>query len=295
MIHTHRYHPTNFMWFTWLLRHTYGLWLKSAYHIIGFNTELFKSLAPPFIVVGNHTTILDPFIANAFIPHPVHWVASDGNMRNPIMRFLLIKLVGSIPKSKAIPDLETVNWIVEIIRKKKGVVGLYPEGQSSWNGTATPAFPATAKLLKLLKAPVVMAKTMGGYLTKPRWSHVQRAGKVEISFSVLFTPEQLRSMSWEEIDRRLNEAIAFDDTAWCKANSLRFESDRGAESLELALYVCPACGGLATMHSRGSEFRCERCGFAVAYQADGSFCLLTGGTHKRVPTQGETEAVSYTH
>lgn len=280
MIQARRYHPTNSMWFTWLLRHTYGLWLKRAYRITAFNTELFKTLKPPFIVVGNHTTLLDPFIANAFIPYPVHWVASDGNMRNPIMRFLLIKLVGSIPKSKAIPDLETVNWIVEIIRKRKGVIGVYPEGQSSWNGTATPAFPATAKLLKLLKAPVVMAKTMGGYLTKPRWSHVRRPGRVEISYSILFTPDQLRDMSAEDIDRALNDALAFDDTAWCKARGLSFESERGAESLELALHVCPACGGLATMHSRGTEFRCERCGFAAVYQPDGSFRLVGEGTWK---------------
>lgn len=289
MIQARRYHPTNFMWFTWLLRHTYGLWLKRAYRITALNAELFRDLKPPFIVVGNHTTLLDPFIANAFIPYPVHWVASDGNMRNPIMRFLLIKLVGSIPKSKAIPDLETVNWIVEIIRRKKGVVGVYPEGQSSWNGTAMPAFPATAKLLKLLKAPVVMAKTMGGYLTKPRWSHVRRPGSVEISYSILFTPEQLRAMSAEEIDRVLNDALAFDDTAWCKSKGLRFESERGAESLELALHVCPACGGLATMHSRGTEFRCERCGFAAVYQPDGSFRLMREDSRQGASGSGKEE------
>ena len=276
MIHARRYHPTNFKFFTWLMRYTYGLWLRRAYRIVAINAELFKELKPPFILVGNHTTLLDPFIANAFVPFPIHWVASDGNMRSPIMRFLLIKLVGSIPKSKAIPDIETVNWIVDIIRRKHRVVGMYPEGQSTWTGTSFPAFYSSAKLLRLLRVPVVLAKTQGGYLTKPRWSHVRRPGKVEIAFSVLFTPEQLRTTPIADIDAALNNALAYDDTEWCKREAIRFESARGAESLELALYICPKCGAKASLHSNGNRFACDRCDFSVEYGADGSFALPPG-------------------
>jgi len=106
MILTRRYSPTNFRFFTWLLRITYGTWLKMTYRISAANTELFRRLSPPFIVIGNHTTLLDPFIANIFVPYPIHWVASDGNMRNPIMQFLMIKLVGSIPNPRQYPILK---------------------------------------------------------------------------------------------------------------------------------------------------------------------------------------------
>ncbi|HOE98521.1 MAG TPA: hypothetical protein PK940_01800, partial [Rectinema sp.] len=71
MILNRRYSPTNFRFFTGLLRFTYGNWLKSRYRITAINTQLFKELKPPFLLVGNHTTILDPFIANAFVPFPV--------------------------------------------------------------------------------------------------------------------------------------------------------------------------------------------------------------------------------
>ncbi|MEN6500176.1 MAG: lysophospholipid acyltransferase family protein [Rectinema sp.] len=280
MISKRRYHPTNFKFFTWLLRHTYGLWLRWAYRITGINVELFRTVKPPFILVGNHTTLLDPFIANAFVPFPVHWVASDGNMRNPIMRFLLLKLVGCIPKSKAIPDIETVSWIVDIIRRKHGVVGMYPEGQSSWTGTQFPAFFSSAKLLRLLRVPVVLAKTNGGYLTKPRWSHVRRPGKVEITFSVLFTPEQLHNISLSEIDGTLNNALSYDDTAWSRERGIQYKSLHGAENLELALYICPSCAGKATMHSAGNTFTCDRCGFSVEYRSDGGFSLRSKGDRR---------------
>ncbi len=277
MILKRRYHPTNFAFFTWLVRHTYGCWIRWTYKIAPIHRELFSTLKPPFILVGNHTTLLDPFMTNAFVPYPVHWVASDGNMRNPIMRFLLIKLVGSIPKSKAIPDIETVSWIVDFIKNRRGVVGIYPEGQSSWTGTPFPAFYSSAKLLRLLRAPVVLAKTRGGYLTKPRWSHVRRTGHCEIEFSILFTPEQLKSMPLHEIDRQLNDALAYDDSAWCKERSMLFASDRGAESLELALYICPRCKARASLHSEGRLLTCDNCGFSVEYGDDSRLTIASEG------------------
>ncbi len=277
MILKRRYHPTNFKFFTWLLRYTYGYWLRWSYNISPINSELFSTLKPPFILVGNHTTLLDPFMTNAFVPYPVHWVASDGNMRNPIMRFLLIKLVGSIPKSKAIPDIETVSWIVDLINNRRGVVGMYPEGQSSWTGTPFPAFYSSAKLLRLLRAPVVLAKTRGGYLTKPRWSHIRRTGRTEIEFSVLFTPEQLKSLPLHEIDRQLNDALDYDDSAWCRARGIFFASNRGAESLELALYICPRCKARASLHSKGRLFTCDRCGFSVEYGDDSRLTIANQG------------------
>jgi len=280
MILNRRYSPTNFKFFTWLLRFTYGNWLKWKYRITAINTELFKELKPPFIMVGNHTTLLDPFIASTFVPFPIHWVASDGNMRNPIMRFMLIKLVGSIPKSKAIPDIETVNWIVDLVKHKHSVVGMYPEGQSTWTGTPAPVFLSSAKLLRLLRVPVVLVKTNGGYLAKPRWSHVRRQGKVEVSFSLLFRPEQLHKMELSTIDRLLNDALCYDDSAWCKQKSLQFKSTKGAESLELALYICPRCGERASMHSSGNLFTCRQCGFSVEYQYNSSFLLRSEGNRE---------------
>lgn len=277
MISARRYSPTNFRFFTWLLRATYGRWLCARYGAQGQGLELFDTLKPPFIVVGNHTTNLDPFLANTFIPHPIHWVTSDGNLRTPLLRFLLIKLVGSIPKSKAIPDIETVNWIVEFIRKRKGVVGFYPEGQATWNGQTLPALSGTAKLIKLLKVPVVCALGKGTYLSKPRWAYSLHRGRVAIRFTQLFTPQELKALSVAEIRDRLDAAMKHDDTAWAGMLGLRYEDARRAECLELALYACPSCGGLHTLKSSGETLRCEACGFAAAYGADGGFTLLEKG------------------
>lgn len=287
MINARRYHPTNTRFFIWILRHTYGAWLKNTYNTRAKGVELIETIKPPFIVVGNHSTLLDPFLTNYYIPHPIHWVTSDGNMRSPIMRFLLIKLVGSIPKSKAVPDIETVSWIVEIIRKKKGVVGVYPEGQSSWNGASISAFGSTAKLIKLLKVPVICAVTRGAYMTKPRWAYTKRRGSVEIEFSELFTPQSIKKLSVAEIDARLNEAISHDDPEWCRQNGLKFADPKRAECLELALYACPSCGALHTLEGRGELIACTQCGFSAEYREDGSFAVAGEGTPRYPPHRSD--------
>lgn len=278
MIAARRYVPTNFGWGNALYRYTYGLWLRQAYNVRAVGSELLRSLQPPFVLIGNHVSIMDPFITTALVPYPIHWVAADGNMRTQLMRFLLIKLAGCIPKSKAIPDIETVNWIVDIIRHRKGIVAFYPEGQSSWTGRSLPLFIGGPKLLRLLKAPVVLAKIKGGFLTLPRWSHVRRKGVLEVEFSLLFTPEELRTLRVEAIEDRIRHALDHDDTAWCRKEGIDFTHPQAAEYLELALHVCPSCGGLATLTSEGVHLSCTSCGFAVSFTPRASFLIEKSGT-----------------
>ena len=279
MINARRYRPTNTRFFTWLVRNTYGVFIKWRYNARVVGLDLLQRVKPPFILVGNHTTLQDPFLTNYFIPHPIHWVTSDGNMRSPLMRFLLIKLAGSIPKSKAIPDIETVNWIVEFIRKKKGIVGFYPEGQSTWDGASMPAFGSTAKLIKLLKAPVICAVSRGSYMTKPRWAYTIRRGEMEIELTQLFTPEAIKEMSVGEIDEKLNAAISHDDTVWARERGLTYVDPKRAECLELALFACPSCGKLHTMKTKDEFISCTACGFSTEYGEDGSFSLAEIGSN----------------
>lgn len=278
MTSARRYRPTSTRLFTWILRHTYGAFITSRYKARAIGLEVFDTVKPPFILVGNHSTLLDPFITNYFVPYPVHWVSSDGNMRSAIMRFLLIKLVGSIPKSKAIPDIETVNWIVEFIRKRKSVVGFYPEGQSTWDGSSLPSLVSTAKLVKLLKAPVICAVSRGAYMTKPRWAYTRRDGEMQIEYSQLLTPQRIKELSVEEIDTILNAAIQHDDPAWAQRQGLEFQDPKRAECLELALYACPACGKLQTLKSAGERVVCLSCGFTAEYEEKGSFKLEKAGS-----------------
>jgi 1-acyl-sn-glycerol-3-phosphate acyltransferase len=274
-----RYVPRNYRWFNKLLRFSYGIWLRLAYRIVTVGLEAARRLRPPFVVVANHQMIVDPFILGCQLAKPVYWITSDGNMRTRIMKALL-RLVGSIPKSKVIPDIETIGWTVDVIRKRGGVVGVFPEGQATWDGTTLPLIPSTAKLLKLLKVPVLGAVIKGGYLSLPRWTWVRRRGKVQIEWKLLLEPAELKVLGAEEILARLQSGLAHDESAWADAEKAHFASFRRAEHLELALYRCPSCEAIGSMRSQRDRFFCVSCGLALRLDAR---CRLGGTLGRESP------------
>jgi len=263
-----RFIPRNYRWFNKLLRWSYVIWLRAFYRIEVVGREIAKGMKPPFVVVANHVSILDPFMLGGHLTEPVYWITSDGNMRTRLMKALL-RLVGSIPKSKVIPDIETIGWTVDVIRKRGGVVGIFAEGQATWDGTTLPLIPSTAKLLKLLKVPVLGAVIKGGYLSLPRWTWARRRGKVEIEWKRLFEPDELKALGADQILERLEAGLAHDEAEWEAGEKARFSSLRRAEHLELALYRCPSCEAIGSMRSHRHRFYCLSCGMALVLDSRG--------------------------
>lgn len=276
MSDSRHYVPRSSRGFYRLLRHTYGAWLKRTYRVESQGGEVFDGLRAPYVIVGNHQTTRDPFILSLYTRHPIYWVTSDGNMRSRLMRYLL-SWVGSIPKSKAIPDRKTIDWIVKVVRKRRGVIGIFPEGQQSWDGTTLPLQPATAKLLKLLKVPVVAARLEGAYLSLPRWTWSRRKGRMRVVWRLLLTPEELESLDTDEILARLEKGLAWDEYAWQERHRQAFIGPRRAEHVELALYQCPECGAIGRLRSKGKRLHCAACGATFVLDRYGYFGMAGKG------------------
>ncbi len=265
-----RYSPNNYRFFNRLLRISFGAWLKRAYKVETVGLEAVRATRPPYVVIPTHASMIDPFMVGSLVPEPVYWVTSDGNMRTRLMRSLL-RLVGSIPKSKAIPDLETVGMMVDVVRKKRGVVGIFAEGQASWDGRTQGVFPSTAKLLKLLKVPVFVVVLKGVYLSLPRWSWRRRRGLVELEFKRAFESEELKTLDADAIHERLVAAMAHDEFAWLGERRISWRGRARAEHLELALFMCPECGKVGGLRSFRNRFRCHGCGALARVDRRGGF------------------------
>ncbi len=260
--------------FNRLLQLTLGRYLTWRYNMAAENLELFERLSPPFLVLTNHTTFWDPFMVSNFVPHPIHHVTSDANFRNPVMRFFL-GLVGSIPKSKQISDLETVKHIMRI-RSRSGVIGIFPEGRRSWDGHTLQLIYSTAKLIKLLRIPVVTVLMKGAYLSLPRWTRHPRRGRLLLSFRLGLSSAEIASQSVEEIYGRLTGLLEHDEYSWQRENRIPFRGRRKAERLERTLFLCPRCQTMGAMESRGDRLACRACGGAVLYNEYG-FLEAQGG------------------
>lgn len=243
-----------------LLRITLGNWLKIVYNIKAFN-EPVKNMPGPFLMVGNHCLNWDPFMAGLYIKPNTRFIASDSLFRNKTVAFLLTHLVGAIPKKKAVSDMKTIKMSIKELRKNH-VVGVYPEANRTWNGKTIDIIYSTAKFVKLMKVPVVNCITKGGYLSRPRWSVRGRKGVLELHYDILFTKEDIKTKSVDEIYNIMNKAIQYNEFEWQKEKMIPFKSKRQAEFLENYLYICPKCRKIGTLRSEKNDFTCSACGLS---------------------------------
>ena len=215
------------------------------------------------VMIANHASRVDyQFTAPVCYPKKLNYVVGY----NEFFRFptsLLLPAMQVIPKKNFTPDAHALRQILRVIAAG-GNICLMPEGMSSITGMAQPVIPGGAKLLKKLGVPVYYSKISGGYLTYTKHCLDQRKGRIEVVVDRMFTAEQLRALSVEEIEDTMNRLLAHDDYIWNRKAQVRFDG-RGqmAKKLDTLLYLCPKCGALYEMDCEGNTMRCRRCGNTV--------------------------------
>ena len=243
--------------------------LKPLFNVKTVNLEMINRQRGPLLLLGNHSSVIDPFIVAIFIRRPVQYVISDSQIRSRFLSFVL-GLVGVIPKTKVVADLDTVKRIVAV-KRENGIIGIFPEGQSSWDGHSLPIVRATDKLVKSLKIPVFTAQIRGAYFTWPRWARSFRRGEIRIFFDRVFNEQELKTLSVDEVGQRVRSALEFDAFDYQDRARITYQGARQAEYLERALFLCPSCNALGTMYSRHRRISCTSCGYSVYLAPSGRF------------------------
>lgn len=252
-----------YRFFNLILRNTLGIFVLLLYRAKSDSLSVIRNLRPPYLLLPNHMNFWDPFFLGAVVRHPIFYVTSDAHFRSRVLKFLL-GLVGAIPKTKVLSDFETVRTIMRVTRAD-GIVGIYPEGRRTWDGTTLPLYFSMAKLIKLMRVPVVTVVSRGAFLSLPRWGRGRRTGEVRLDFKLSFTAEDCSEMSQDDVFDRLSADLAYNEYDYQRSARVRFRGRRPAEKLEQVLYVCPHCGRFGTLFSRGARLRCAGCGYTVIY------------------------------
>ncbi|MBO7344622.1 MAG: 1-acyl-sn-glycerol-3-phosphate acyltransferase [Clostridia bacterium] len=239
-----------------------------------FKTKISKKDGP-FIMISNHASRMDYIYTGVpLLPNRMNFVAGY----NEFFRSHLAGVFGIlkvIPKRNFVPDNYTIREINRII-KNGGNIMIFPEGMSSIAGANQPIAIGTGKLLKHYKIPVYYAVIKGGYLTSPKYNLKDRLGRVEVVIDKLFTPEQLASLTPEQIEDQVNKAIYHDDFAWNKKEQNHYDiGTDGAEHMEDLLFWCPKCNAQHTMKGEGNKFYCTACGNGMTLTDTYDFVPLT--------------------
>ena len=237
-------------------------WILSFPDVIRHRTIITKTrtegLKPPYLLLCNHNAFMDFKVATkAMFPYRANYVvAIDGF----IGREWLLRDIGCICKRKFTNDITLIRHLKQVV-KNGNIAVIYPEARYSLCGT-TAVLPASlGKLCKLLGVPVVTLICHGHHINSPFWNLHDRGVKpTEAEFSVLFTADELKGSSPDEINERIVKAFQYDDYKWQKEKNIRISYPKRAEGLHKVLYQCPACKTEFKMSTKENKISCDACG-----------------------------------
>lgn len=217
----------------------------------------------PTIIVSNHTTNYDPIlVAMAFREH-MYFVASEHIFRLGARSRMIRYFFAPIARAKGQADVSTALTTMRLLKKGHNIC-IFAEGVRSFSGQNEPIAPATGKLVKASGAQLITFRLEGGYFTEPTWGRGVRRGRMTGHFVRLYTPEELRAMTADEINAAISRDTFEDAYESQKISPVRYRGKAIAEHLERVLYLCPSCMKLETLRSGGADFSCD-CGLKAVY------------------------------
>ena len=237
--------------------------------LLNYTYELGPRTEGPCLILSNHVTDFDPILVGLSFPEHMYYVAGENVMRMGFLSKVVTRYASVIQRIKGTTDAEAALQILRTLRKGRNVC-MFAEGNRTFTGETLPIAPATAKLVKMSRSTLVTYRLTGGYLSTPRWSTHRRKGRMYGAPVGVYPPEEIKKMSEAEISALLARDLyenAYDTQA--KA-PVAFRGKALAETLETALYLCPKCRRIDTLHSQGDRFFCD-CGLSMTLDEFGFF------------------------
>ena len=156
----------------------------------------------PFLLVANHQSYLDPMIIQTVVRREVYTMAKSTQFSDRLTGGILRRL-----KSFPVRRFETDPQAVRIALRRLGEgcgVGIYIEGERSWDGRLQA--PRLGALRLILKAgvPVVPCGVSGAYDVWPRWDRALKRGTVRVRFG--------EPLLFPRLDRKAAREAALDAT-----------------------------------------------------------------------------------
>ena len=190
------------------------------------------------IILSNHLTLFDPIWVYAMLRRPVYFAATEDLFRIRALG-MIIRWFSAFPKRKAASDLAALRSIFTIVGKG-GLIGVFPEGVRTWDGSNQPLYYGIAKLIRKLAVPVYVCRFEGAYLAYPRWARTPRRVPVRCVFSLLYDPAAIPS----DDDRILADIAAVIKTPDFElpVDASRNNQKGLAVNITRVLYRCPTCG-----------------------------------------------------
>lgn len=227
----------------------------------GFRRKKYKlNKKQGYFILSNHQALLDPLFVAMSFKRPIYFVATDNLFNQKFVSFWLKFLVNPIPKRKATIDATCLKNCLKIA-KENGTVGLFVEGNRAYGDFQFYIDPSITKLIKKMNLPLILYNLKGGFGVDPRWGNKNRRGKFVGEVKRELSVEEINSLSHEELYNIVCKELKVCDSDLNQT----YKSKKRAEYLERQFFVCPQCGQMQTVYSKGNYVYCSNCDLKVEY------------------------------
>ena len=233
----------------------------------GFTTERISKKDEPYIVVANHLTEVDMLMLGGAFAEHMYFVAGEHLLRTkagPKIKWAQ----DPIFTYKGAPSIDTMREVIRKIRVGHNVM-IFPEGSRSFNGETVKLDSGIAKLVKTAGCALATYHIEGGYFVAPRWAYTTRTGPMKGHIVNIYSSEEVRSMSKEELTDCINRDIYENAYETQRRNMYTYKGERLAEGLDNYLVRCSCCGAFDSMVTEDDRFRCTECGQSGRYTPQG--------------------------
>lgn len=219
-----------------------------------------EGIKPPYFLLATHASMMDfRILYGAIKPHNMNFVVAIDTMNDwPIW---LMRSLGGICKRKFIKDVLMIKHMKYAAEKYKNPVCIYPEARYTFDGTPSFVTPAIGKMAKYLDIPVVVLVSYGNFICNQQWNKDKdRPTPLKAKLICVATAEEVRSLSVEEINKRILDNFGYDDFKYQFDNKIKIDYPERARGLHGILYQCCECGTEGEMYSGGASLECRHCG-----------------------------------
>ncbi|MCA9069677.1 MAG: 1-acyl-sn-glycerol-3-phosphate acyltransferase [Planctomycetaceae bacterium] len=155
------------------------------------------------LMLINHQSSLDPLLAGVALQRPISYVARDTLFPIPFIGWILRRTY-VVPINRKSASSRVIKEMVR--RMKHGfLVGMFPEGTRSDDGTIGPFKPGFIAMIRRCEVPIYPVGIAGANEAMPRGALIPRFCRIRVVYGEPFYPEEIQPLLKE---RREDEVIS---------------------------------------------------------------------------------------
>ena len=136
--------------------------------------------AGPFIIAGNHSSLLDWLFVARFVERPIRFVLTR-EFYDQLGVTALYRQLGVIPIRDGGIELSAVRQLLGTLERGE-IVGVFPEGRITLDGALLPAQPGVIAIAARARVPIVPVGVRGAFAAFPRDARLPRPHAISVAY-----------------------------------------------------------------------------------------------------------------